>query len=62
MCRLARIAPLTAQLREEEFVTASDISGHALERALCIIVLGIIVSAVIYAAWISIDNFSRIHV
>ena len=32
------------------------------ERALCIFVVAIMVIAVIYAAWISIDNFSRIGV
>ena len=33
-----------------------------LERALCILVVAIMIIAVIYAAWISIDNFSRIGV
>jgi len=33
-----------------------------LERALCIFVVAIMLIAVIYAAWISIGNFSRIGV
>jgi hypothetical protein len=32
------------------------------ERALCILVFAIMVVAVLYAAWISIGNFSRIGV
>jgi hypothetical protein len=32
------------------------------ERALCILVVAIMFIAVIYAAWISIGNFSRIGV
>jgi len=34
----------------------------AVERALCILVVAIMVIAVIYAAWIAIGNFSRIGV
>jgi hypothetical protein len=34
----------------------------SVERALCILVVAIMVIAVIYAAWISIGNFSRIGV
>ena len=34
----------------------------AVERALCILVVAIMIIAVIYAAWISIGNFSRIGV
>ena len=33
-----------------------------LERALCLLVVAIMIIAVIYAAWISIGNFSRIGV
>lgn len=33
-----------------------------IERALCILVLAIMVIAVTYAAWIAIGNFSRIGV
>ena len=35
---------------------------YTLQRALCLTVLLIVVIAVIYAAWIGIDNFSRIGV
>lgn len=31
-------------------------------RALCVVVLAIIVAAVLYAAWIGITNYSRIAV
>jgi hypothetical protein len=34
----------------------------AVERALCILVVAIMVIAAIYAAWIAITNFSRIGV
>ena len=45
-------------------MTASSVGfrSHALQRALCLIVVAIVVLAVIYAAWIGIDNFSRIGV
>jgi hypothetical protein len=45
-------------------VTASSVAvrSHALQRALCLTVIGIVVLAVIYATWIGIGNFSRIGV
>jgi hypothetical protein len=45
-------------------VTASSaaVRSHALQRALCLIVVVVVVLAVIYAAWIAIGNFSRISV
>ena len=45
-------------------MTASSVGfrSHALQRALCLIVVAIVVLAVLYAAWIGIDNFSRIGV
>ena len=39
-----------------------DSRQHTVPRALCIIVVLIVVIAVIYAAWIGIGNFSRIGV
>ncbi len=35
---------------------------QTLTRALCVLVLAIMIIAVIYAAWIGIGNFSRIGV
>ena len=45
-------------------MTASSVAvrTHALQRALCLIVVVVVLLAVIYAAWIAIGNFSRIGV
>ena len=45
-------------------MTASSIAvrSHALQRALCLIVVLIVILAVIYATWIAVGNFSRIGV
>jgi hypothetical protein len=45
-------------------VTASVIPfrSHMLPRALCVIVVLIVVIAAMYSAWIGINNFSRIGV
>lgn len=45
-------------------MTASSIGvrSHALQRALCLVVVVIVVVAAIYATWIGIGNFSRIGV
>ena len=45
-------------------MTASSVAvrSHALQRALCLVVVLVVVLAVIYATWIAIDNFSRIGV
>lgn len=45
-------------------MTASSVAvrSHALQRALCLIVVVIVVLAVIYATWIAFGNFSRIGV
>jgi hypothetical protein len=37
-------------------------STRGLQRLLCIIVLVVIVLATLYATWVGISNFSRIHV
>ena len=39
-----------------------DSRPQTLPRALCVLVLAIMIIAVIYAAWIGIGNFSRIGV
>ncbi len=39
-----------------------DSRRRTVERALCFVVVAIMVIAVIYAAWIGIANFSRIGV
>jgi len=36
--------------------------GTGLTRALCVIVFIVMIAAVVYAAWIGVSNFSRIHV
>ena len=36
--------------------------GTGFTRALCVIVLIVMFAAVVYAAWIGVSNFSRIHV
>jgi hypothetical protein len=36
--------------------------GTALTRTLCVIVLVVIIAAVLYAGWIGVTNFGRIHV
>jgi DNA-binding transcriptional regulator of glucitol operon len=40
----------------------SQARGQGLTRALCIVVLAVMFAAVLYAAWIGVSNFSRIHV
>ena len=40
----------------------SSASGVSLTRALCIVVLIIMLAAAVYAAWIGVSNYSRIHV
>jgi hypothetical protein len=42
-------------------IAAAFPSTH-LGTVLCVIVVLIIVAAALYAGWIAIDNFSRIHV
>jgi hypothetical protein len=37
-------------------------STHGLQRLLCIAVLVVIALATLYAGWVGISNFSRIHV
>ena len=37
-------------------------SGIRLQRALCIVVVAIVVLAMLYALWIGVSNFSRIRV
>ena len=36
--------------------------GTGLTRVLCIVVFVVMLAAVVYAAWIGISNYSRIHV
>jgi hypothetical protein len=36
--------------------------GTGLTRALCIVVFAVMFAALLYAAWIGVSNFSRIHV
>ena len=45
-------------------MTASSVAirTHALQRALCLIVVVVVVLAVIYTTWIAFGNFSRIGV
>jgi hypothetical protein len=45
-------------------VTAPSVTvrSHALQRALCLVVVIVVALAVIYASWIAISNFSRIGV
>ena len=45
-------------------MTASSVTvrSHALQRALGLVVVVVVVLAVIYATWIAIGNFSRIGV
>lgn len=42
--------------------SSADSRAPVLERALCVVVVLIMAIAVLYAAWISIGNFSRIGV
>ena len=35
---------------------------NGLTRALCLVVFLVMLSAVLYAAWVGISNYSRIHV
>ncbi|MEO7272045.1 MAG: hypothetical protein ABI211_08570 [Vicinamibacterales bacterium] len=42
--------------------TESPAPGRGLTRALCVVVLAVMIAAVLYAAWIGVINFSRIHV
>jgi hypothetical protein len=42
--------------------SAVAVRSHALQRALCLIVVVIVALAVIYATWIAVGNFSRIGV
>ena len=65
VCRLPR-NPKSAWRRifEEAALADSSVaaSTDALLRVLCVIVFAIITGAVVYTAWISISNFSRIGV
>ena len=36
--------------------------GTGLTRALCVVVFIVMFAAIVYAAWIGVSNFSRIHV
>jgi hypothetical protein len=36
--------------------------GTGLTRALCLVVLVVMFAALVYAAWIGVSNYSRIHV
>jgi hypothetical protein len=36
--------------------------GTGLTRVLCIVVFVVMLAALVYAAWIGISNYSRIHV
>ena len=40
----------------------SPASRTGLTRILCVVVFIVMVAAVLYAAWIGVSNFSRIHV
>ena len=41
---------------------ASPVLDTRLTRALCLVVFLVMLSAVLYAAWVGISNYSRIHV
>ena len=38
------------------------VPGTGLSRALCVVVFIVMLAALVYAAWIGVSNFSRIHV
>jgi hypothetical protein len=40
----------------------SQVLGTGLTRALCAVVFIVMLVALVYAAWIGVSNFSRIHV
>jgi hypothetical protein len=40
----------------------STVHNTRLTRALCIVVFLVMLTAVLYAAWIGVTNYSRIHV
>jgi hypothetical protein len=43
-------------------MTAAAVPSTRLGRLLCVVVVAIIVTAVLYVGWIAIENFSRIRV
>ena len=40
----------------------SRVVGAGLTRVLCVVVFIVMLAALVYAAWIGVTNFSRIHV
>jgi hypothetical protein len=40
----------------------STVQGTGIAGALCIVVFVVMLAALLYAAWIGVSNFSRIHV
>ncbi len=40
----------------------APVQGTGLTRWLCVVVLVVMAAAVVYAGWIGVINFSRIHV
>jgi len=50
------------RVRLGEEMAESRVVGTGLTRALCVLVFIVMLAAVVYAAWVGVTNFSRIHV
>jgi len=50
------------RVRLGEEMAESRVVGTSLTRALCVVVFIVMLAALVYAAWVGVTNFSRIHV